>query len=66
MSPARVRLLYVGPPLAESPEVGPLEPGQGYEWPAELAEYLVRQHPDHWQRPPAARAAATPTFSTQE
>lgn len=52
-----VTIIYVGPPHSESPVFGPLEPGERYQSPAELADYLCRQHPDFWQRP----AVKTPT-----
>jgi hypothetical protein len=46
-----VDLRYVGPPDAESPRYGQLEPGRVYqESDAEFATYLVTQHPDHWAR----------------
>lgn len=46
-----VGVRYVGPPDAESPRYGQLEPGRVYpEADAVFAAYLVAQHPDHWAR----------------
>lgn len=52
--PANALLEYCGPAGQESPSQGPLEPGAVYQWPAEMAAYLVAQHPTHWRRPQTA------------
>lgn len=57
--PATVLVEYCGPAGQESPAHGPLEPGAVYQWPAEMATYLVAQHPTHWRRP------QTPTASKE-
>lgn len=53
-----VAIEYLGPIGQESPLFGPLVAGERYQCDAELAAYLVRQHPDYWRRPPMKPAPA--------
>lgn len=58
-TPATILVEYCGPAGQDSPAHGPLEPGAVYQWPAEMAAYLVATHPTHWRRP------QTPTASKE-
>lgn len=58
----RETLVWVGPDGQVWPyldETYVLVAGQRYQVDADFAEYLVKTHPDHWQRP-AAPPVATP------
>ncbi len=43
------RLIYIGPPHAEHPALGPLVAGQPYQVDRELADYWLAQSPEHWK-----------------
>lgn len=60
-----VALIYIGPVHQERRTADgrriPLEPGQRYQFEADLAELLCTRHPTHWQKPESKQPKPEPS-----